>query len=301
MNIFIFGAGYSARAFAQSNDGRADVIFGTTRSEAKLEVLRRCGIQPLLFDETAMVPDVSAALRDTTHLVTSVAPEETGDPVLLQIDDLKAVAPKLKWVGYLSTVGVYGDYKGAWIDETAECRPTSLRSMERVDAEQAWMAAGEQAGVPVALLRLSGIYGPGRNAFVNLAAGTAKRLIKQGQVFNRIHVDDIAGALWHLAERELGGVFNVTDDEPSPPQEVVTYAAKLMGVEPPPEEPFDTAELSEMARSFYGEVKRVANYAMKKAGYRFQFPNYRVALEAMWRDGNWRASEERPVRSPIRR
>jgi nucleoside-diphosphate-sugar epimerase len=150
------------------------------------------------------------------------------------------------------------------------------------------------------VLRLSGIYGPGRNAFVNLRNGTAKRLIKPGQVFNRIHVDDIAGALWHLGERELGGIFNVTDDEPSPPQDVVTYAAELMGVPPPPEEPFESAELSPMARSFYGESKRVSNSAIKKAGYRFQFPNYRAALDAMWRDGNWRASEERPKRSPIR-
>jgi nucleoside-diphosphate-sugar epimerase len=301
MNIFIFGAGYSARAFAQSNGGRAGKIFGTTRSAAKFDILRRCGVEPILFDGMAITPEIAAALRETTHLVISIAPEETGDPVLNLIGDLKDVAPRLRWIGYLSTVGVYGDYQGAWIDETTECRPLSRRSVERVEAEKAWQAAGEAAGVPVALLRLSGIYGPGRNAFVNLAAGTAKRLIKPGQVFNRIHVEDIAGALWHLAERRLGGAFNVTDDEPSPPQDVITYAAELMGVEPPPEEAFETAELSPMARSFYGETKRVSNAAMKKAGYRFQFPNYRAALDAMWRDGNWRATEERPVRSPIRR
>lgn len=298
--VFIFGAGYSARAFAEADRGRAEKIFGTTRAEAKFDTLRRCGISPMLFDGSAISAEVGGALRRTTHLVVSIAPGEAGDPVLQALPDLRAAMPKLEWVGYLSTVGVYGDRQGAWIDETAECRPVSRRSVERVEAENAWTEAGKAAGVPVALLRLSGIYGPGRNAFVNLAAGTAKRLIKPGQVFNRIHVDDIAGALWLLAEERLGGVFNITDDEPSPPQDVVTYAANVMGVAPPPEEPFETAELSPMARSFYGESKRVSNSAIKKAGYRFQFPNYRAALDAMWREGGWRASEERPKRSPIR-
>ncbi len=137
--------------------------------------------------------------------------------------------PELRWIGYLSTVGVYGDHSGGWVDETSECRPVSRRSVMRVAAEQEWLALGEETGLPVAILRLSGIYGPGRNAFVNLADGTAKRLVKQGQVFNRIHVDDIAGALWHLIGRDKGGVFNVTDDLPAPPQDVVAYAAEPDG------------------------------------------------------------------------
>ncbi len=175
--------------------------------------------------------------------------------------------PNLRWIGYLSTVGVYGDHGGAWVDETSECRPVSRRSIDaRRRPNRQWLALGDETALPVAVLRLSGIYGPGRNAFVNLANGTARRLVKPGQVFNRIHVDDIAGALWHLASSDIGGVFNVTDDEPAPPQDVVAYAAELMGVAPPPEIPFETAELSPMARSFYGENKRVSNAAIKAVG-----------------------------------
>jgi len=299
LNIFIFGAGYSARVFAQANRG-GHAIHGTTRDPRKFATLRACGIEPVQFDGTALDAETKALLADTTHLVVSIAPDDSGDPVLGALPDLRAALPALEWVGYLSTVGVYGDHQGDWVDETSPCKPVSRRSVQRLAAEQAWLAAAGAADVPAALLRLSGIYGPGRNPFVNLAAGTAKRLIKPGQVFNRIHVDDIAGALWLLAGKRLGGIFNVTDDMPAPPQDVVTYAAERMGVPPPPEQAFDTAELSPMARSFYGENKRVANAAIKKAGYAFQFPTYRAALEAMWQAGNWRASDERPVRSPIR-
>jgi nucleoside-diphosphate-sugar epimerase len=151
------------------------------------------------------------------------------------------------------------------------------------------------------VLRLSGIYGPGRNAFVNLTNGTAKRLIKPGQVFNRIHADDIAGALWLLSANDLGGIFNVTDDLPAPPQDVVAYAAALMGVEPPPEIPFDAAQLSPMARSFYGENKRVSNAAIKAAGYRFRYPDYRSTFDAMWREGNWAGDGAKDARSPMKR
>lgn len=301
MNIFIFGAGYSARAFAESIAGPGAAVRGTTRSEARFDLLRRSRIEPLRFDGNSVSGELAAALAATTHLVVSIAPEEAGDPVLKLLPDLRPAMPKLEWIGYLSTVGVYGDHQGGWVDESSTCRPVSRRSVDRLAAERAWTAAAEAAGVPLAILRLSGIYGPGRNAFVNLAEGTARRLVKPGQVFNRIHVADIAGALRLLAETQLGGVFNVTDDQPAPPQDVVAYAARLMGVAPPPEQDFATAELTPMARSFYGENKRVANAAIKKAGYRFQFPHYRAALDALWRSGDWRASEQRPARSAIRR
>lgn len=300
MRFFIFGAGYSARAFAAAHGAQAQGIAGTTRSAEKFPVLRASGIEPFLFDGTAISDDVAKALQETTHLVVSIAPGESGDPVLALIRDFKAAMPRLAWIGYLSTVGVYGDHGGAWVDETTPCRPVSRRSVERVAAEQGWQAAAARAGIPLAVLRLSGIYGPGRNAFVNLENGTAKRLVKPGQVFNRIHVDDIAGALWFLAANRTPGIFNVTDDLPAPPQDVVAYAAELMGVSPPPEQDFATAVLSPMARSFYGENKRVSNAAIKKAGYCFQFTHYRAALSALWRDGNWRASEARPGRSAMR-
>jgi len=289
--VFIFGAGYSGKAFARAN-GEAAAVFGTTRSPEKFESLQQAGIAPLLFDG-ALTPEISVTLEKTTHLVISVAPEEAGDPVLLAARQAIAAMPALRWIGYLSTVGVYGDYGGAWVDETAACRPVSKRSVMRVEAEQAWLELGREIGKPVAILRLSGIYGPGRNALVNLENGTARRLVKPDQVFNRIHCDDIAGALWHLVDGNTGGIFNITDDEPAPPQDVVTYTAGLMGIEPPPEIPFDSAQLSPMARSFYGENKRVANKAIKAAGYRFRYPDYRKAFDRMWADGSWRDGEPR--------
>ncbi|CDX13770.1 NAD-dependent epimerase/dehydratase [Mesorhizobium sp. ORS 3324] len=295
--FFIFGAGYSGKAFARAN-AQSEPILGTTRLPEKFEALRQAGIEPLQFDG-ALTPEIGDALRQTTHLIVSVAPDESGDPVLNAAGEtIRTRMPALVWIGYLSTVGVYGDHGGAWVDEGAECKPVSKRSVMRLAAEQEWLTLGRDIGKPVAILRLSGIYGPGRNALANIEDGTARRLVKPGQVFNRVHCDDIAGALWHLARRNLGGIFNVTDDEPAPPQDVVAYAAGLMGVEPPPEIPFETAQLSPMARSFYGENKRVANKAIKAAGYSFRFQNYRVALERMWADGNWRNGEPR---SPMKR
>ncbi|RLP27723.1 SDR family oxidoreductase [Mesorhizobium sp. YM1C-6-2] len=300
--FFILGAGYSAKAFAATRSDPTIDIAGTTRSTEKFDALRRVGIEPILFDGEEFSPDLLKSLGEATHLIVSISPEEGGDPVVEMVGgDLARLTPQLRWIGYLSTVGVYGNYDGGWVDETGQCRPVSKRSQLRLEAENQWLALGEKAGVPVAVLRLSGIYGPGRNALVNLRSGTAKRLIKPGQVFNRIHAADIAGALWHLAERDLGGVFNVTDDEPGPPQDVVTYAAGLMGVEPPPEIPFASAQLSPMARSFYGENKRVSNAALKGTGYRFRHPDYRSAFDAMWATGDWKGEGESDARSPMKR
>jgi nucleoside-diphosphate-sugar epimerase len=297
--FFIFGAGYSGREFGRLLAG-ASPVAGTSRSPEKFERLRAAGIEPLTFDGETFSDPVRHALAKTTHLVISTAPGEAGDPVLAAGRDvLLADAPELKWIGYLSTVGVYGDHGGAWVDESGETQPASRRSQLRVAAEQDWLTFGHERGIPVAVLRLSGIYGPGRNAFVNLAKGTARRLAKPGQVFNRIHVADIAGALNHLASGRTAGIFNVTDDEPAPPQDVVAYAAQLMGVEPPPEIPFDTAQLSPITRSFYGENKRVSNARIKALGYRFAFPDYRTALEAMWAADNWRGDGDADAVKPI--
>jgi nucleoside-diphosphate-sugar epimerase len=300
--FFIFGAGYSAKAFAAARSDPSIEIAGTTRSPEKFDALRRAGIEPFVFDGSGLSPELSGQLNQATHLIVSIAPDEGGDPVLATTrGEIADLAPRLRWIGYLSTVGVYGNYDGSWVDEASECRPVSKRSMLRVEAEQQWLALGETIGVPVAVLRLSGIYGPGRNAFINLQNGTAKRLVKPGQVFNRIHVADIAGTLRHLADLEQGGVFNVTDDLPAPPQDVVTYAAELMGVAPPPEIPFASAQLSPMARSFYGENKRVSNAAIKGTGYRFRYPDYRSAFDAMWVAGNWAGEGESDARSPMKR
>jgi nucleoside-diphosphate-sugar epimerase len=301
VKVFIFGAGYSGKAFAAATPDPSIPIGGTTRAEGKFAELEWAGIQPFVFDAGTDPSPIVEELSGVTHLVVSIAPDDGGDPVLAALSEtIRKRMPRLAWIGYLSTVGVYGDHQGAWIDETAECRPASARSRRRLEAERAWLALGAESGIPVAILRLAGIYGPGRNAFVNLRDGTARRLIKKGQVFNRIHVADIAGALWHLAQRGLGGVFNVTDDLPAPPQDVVTYAAMRMGVEPPPDLPFETAELTPMARSFYGENKRVSNSLLRRTGYALRYPDFHTAFDAMWADGSWRGDRtdgRRPIRS----
>lgn len=289
MHVMIFGAGYSGKAIANALKSVADTISGTTRSQNKFPNLEAAGMTPFLFGGVHLNDDLIAAMGNITHLVQSIAPGVQGDPLLaLMGDDLKRFLPKLEWMTYLSTVGVYGDHDGAWVDEESPCRPVSARSVERVAAEAAWTAAAHKANVPLVTLRLSGIYGPGRNAFMNFEKGTARRLVKKDQVFNRIRVEDIGAALAFLARKNEHGIFNVTDDEPSPPQDVVSFAATLMGVEPPPEQAFETADLTPMARSFYGENKRVSNAKIRSLGFNFDFPEYKISLTQLWANGLWR-------------
>jgi len=299
MKILIFGAGYSGKRFAEMRPENVPIL-GTTRSREKFPVLQESGIEPLLFENREIGSELARELANTTHLIVSIAPDEAGDPALDALRTQSIVHPKLQWVGYLSTVGVYGDHGGAWVDEDSSCKPVSRRSRLRLEAERAWQDFGTKQGTPVSIPRLSGIYGPGRNAFVNLQNGTAKRLNKPGQVFNRIHVDDIGAALWHLIARNASGIFNVTDDEPAPPQDVVSFAANLIGAIPPREIPFETAQLSPMASSFYGENKRVSNARLKATGYAFRYPNYQAAFEAMWREANWQGAGKADARSPIK-
>ncbi|MFC4624355.1 SDR family oxidoreductase [Daeguia caeni] len=288
MRIFFFGAGYSARAFARLIKDEAKQLDGTTRKVEDFPILEQAHIAPLLFDGVSAAPELPDRLARASHVIISVPPRETKDPCLaLVAEALSRPDNQIRWIGYLSTVGVYGDYQGRWIDETAECITVSPRSLERLAAERAWMALANQYGLPLAILRLSGIYGPGRNAFINLERGTARRIIKPGQIFNRIHVDDIAGVLRFLSSTDKGGIFNVTDSEPAPAQDVVSFAAELMGVTPPPEIPFEQAEMTPMARSFYDENKRVSNKRLINLGYEFVYPDYRAAFLSMWRDKNW--------------
>lgn len=289
MHVLILGAGYSGTAIAKALEPAAQSVSGTTRAPEKLAGLRAAGIEPLLFDGNAISPELADAMARATHLIQSIAPGREGDPMFRAgTPPLAGLLPKLRWVGYLSTVGVYGDHGGGWVTEDTPIKPVSERSKERVEAENAWLDYGARQGIPVAVLRLAGIYGPGRNAFRNLAEGTARRVIKPNQVFNRIRVEDIGAAAAFLAARGMGGIFNVTDDEPGPPQDVVAEAARLMGVEPPPEIPFETADMSPMARSFYGENKRVSNARLRNAGFEFAFPNYRVSLAQLWASGAWK-------------
>ena len=281
MRLVIFGTGFSSKAFVEEVRDQFYWIGGTTRSSDKMEALRTLGVEPFLFDGNSQGDNIAEALKQATHILVSIAPNEAGDPVLNQYANEIAGA-KPRWIGYLSTVGVYGNHDGAWVDEDTPLNPVSKRSVQRVAAEEAWLAFAEQNDLPVQIFRLSGIYGPGRNAFENFRKGTARRLVKPGQVFNRIHVADIAGALKAAMAKPSTRVFNVTDDEPAPPQDVVAFAAELLGVEAPPEIPFETADLTPMARSFYGENKRVSNQRLKdELGFTFRYPDYRVALKAL--------------------
>jgi len=289
MHVLILGAGYSGTAIARAMAPAAASVVGTTRTAEKAAKLERAGIHPILFDGETISDELAAALGQATHLIQSIAPGRDGDPMFrASSPDLAQLAPNLTWIGYLSTVGVYGDHGGAWVTEDMLRKPVSARSVERVEAEDGWIAFGARQNIPVAVLRLAGIYGPGRNAFCNLSNGTARRLIKPGQVFNRIRVEDIGAATLFLASNGTSGVFNITDNEPAPPQDVVAEAARLMGVEPPPEIPFEQAELSPMARSFYGENKRVSNARMRATGFEFAYPDYRVSLAQLWQSGAWR-------------
>lgn len=288
VRLFVFGLGYSAGRFALAMREKADWVGGTVRSLDDAMRLAALGVRTLLFDGSQSGIGVAEGVRQATHVLVSVPPG-TGDPVLACHRTSIAAADRLQWIGYLSTVGVYGDAGGAWIDETTTPRPTSPRSVARLEAERRWQAFAAERGVPLAIFRIAGIYGPGRNAFVNLADGTAHRVVKPGQVFNRIHVDDIGAALAAGLDARAGGILNLADDEPAPPQDVVAYAAELMGVAPPPEIPFAAARLSPMARSFYDENKRIRNGRMKsELGVRLRYPTYRDGLTALWRERTWR-------------
>ena len=287
MNILILGLGYSAGFFARAALARGWEVTGTVRSAEKAAALSREGIRALVFGGFAVSSALAKAVAEADAVLVSVQPAEDGDPALGPLRAALMAAPNLRWIGYLSTIGVYGDQDGAWIDEDTPPAPTNARTRQRVEIEEAWLQLGRDSGKPVQIFRLSGIYGPGRNAITKLRAGTANRLIKPGQVFNRIHVDDIAGVLMaSLAQPRNGAIYNVTDDEPGPPQDVITFAAELTGLEPPPEIPFEQARLSPMAASFYGESKRVSNALVKREfGYAFRYPTYREALRALAKAG----------------
>lgn len=287
MKLLILGVGYSAGFFAQAALAKGWQVTGTVRSTEKAERLGRAGLRMLVFDGTTVSPALSAAIAEADAVLVSVQPGETGDPAFQTLGPALEAAPTLRWIGYLSTIGVYGDHGGAWIDETT-APIAGFRSQVRLGIERDWLALGARSGKAAQIFRLSGIYGPGRNPIVKLRQGTASRLVKPGQVFNRIHVDDIAGVLMaSIAAPRPGAVYNVTDDEPAPPQDVVVFAAQLAGIEPPPETPFDPAKLSPMAASFYGENKRVSNALVKREfGYSFRYPTYREALPVLLAEGD---------------
>ncbi|WP_193143099.1 MULTISPECIES: SDR family oxidoreductase [unclassified Meridianimarinicoccus] len=279
-HLFSFGHGYSARALSRLLLPKGWHITGTTRDAAKAEALRAKGIAPLVLPGDDPLPVLGTA----THLLVSAGPSAAGDPALAALRPaLDAVAPALKWMGYLSTTGVYGDHAGGWVDEDTPLTPATRRGQLRVEAEAAWQAFAAETGLPLHIFRLAGIYGPGRGPFAKVRAGTARQIIKPGQVFSRIHVDDIAQVLAaSIARPNPGAIYNLCDDDPAPPQDVLAHAAHLLNLPEPPREDWDSAEMTPMARSFYAESKRVRNDRIKdELGVTLKYPDYRAGLAAL--------------------
>ena len=285
--ILSFGHGYSAQALSRILLPQGWQITGTTRSEVKAEALADQGVAPLIFPGDGDGDgdgDVADAIAQASHLLISAGPDASGDPVLNAVGDMiSARARQFEWVGYLSTTGVYGDHQGAWVDENTPLTPSTRRGQWRKDAEEAWQAV---PGLPLHIFRLAGIYGPGRGPFAKVRDGTARRIVKTGQVFSRTHVEDIAQVLAaSIAQPAPGTAYNICDNDPAPPQDVIAHAAELLGAPVPPAIPFETAEMTPMARSFYAESKRVRNDRIKtELGVKLLYPTYREGLAALLED-----------------
>jgi nucleoside-diphosphate-sugar epimerase len=290
LKLFVFGLGYSARRFAARFMGER--IVGTTRAPERAKAAG-ARFEILAFDGAHADPTIPARLGESDILLASIAPGENGDPALAHFAPAIA-GSHWRAIVYLSTVGVYGDCQGDWVDEGSVTRPVSARSRARLAAEEDWRGLGRTIGAPVHILRLAGIYGPGRNALVNLRDGVARRIVKRGQVFNRVHVDDIAQAIGLAIEAgERRGIrqeiWNVADDEPVPPEDVLAFAAQLLDMPPPPEIPFERAQLSPLARSFYEENRRVSNAKLKRElGFEPLYPTFREGLRALAESGEGR-------------
>ncbi len=288
--LICFGLGYAAEYFIGVFGGGFDRVVGTVRGAERAAALNAhfAGrLKALVFDGTAATPDVRDAVGEMDVALVSVPPDAEGDPVLRAFGDTLAQARRLRSIVYLSTVGVYGDHGGGWVDEETPPQPGSARSRERLAAERAWQKSGARRGTAVAILRLAGIYGPGQNALTQIARGTARRIVKPGQVFNRIHVGDIAQAIGAALTRRAMGIFNVADDEPSPPSDPLAFAAQLLGRDPPPEIAFADAAptLSPMALSFWRECRRVRNDKLKRElGVSLLYPTYREGLRALFEE-----------------
>lgn len=275
--LLSFGHGYSAKALARRLVPLGWRVIGTTRSEEKAADLSQTGIEPRIWPGANMTPALDAA----THVLLSAAPGEDGDPVLNAFrQDIADRAGQFEWVGYLSTTGVYGDHGGDWVDEDTPLTPATKRGIARVKAEADWQSIPD---LPLHIFRLAGIYGPGRGPFAKVRNGTARRIIKDGQVFSRIHVDDIAQILHaSINQPNPGAAYNVCDNDPAPPQDVIAYAAELLGLPTPPAQDFETAEMTPMARSFYAESKKVRNDRIKsELKVDLIHPDYRSGLKAL--------------------
>lgn len=275
--LLVLGHGYTAHALSARLLPLGWHIIGTTRSPQGADALAAAGIEPLIWPGTDLAPVLSRA----THLLCSIGADASGDPVLAHhADQIAAAASHIKWAGYLSTTGVYGDHQGGWVNEDTPLTPTTQRGRWRVMAENQWRAV---PGLPIHMFRLAGIYGPGRGPFEKLRDGTARLIIKANQFMSRAHVDDIAAVLHASINRpNPGAAYNVCDNEPTSPQEVLRHAAQLLNMPEPPTVAFETAEMTPMARSFYSESKKVRNDRIKtELGVRLAYPTYRENLAAI--------------------
>jgi nucleoside-diphosphate-sugar epimerase len=280
--LLCLGHGYCAQALARILLPQGWRIIGTARHTDALDALRDQGISPLLWPGS----DLTEPLAQASHLLISVAPQSSGDPVLAALAGEIASAAPFEWTGYLSTTGVYGDHQGGWVDEQTPLTPSTKRGQHRVTAEAQWQQLAQKQALSLHIFRLAGIYGLGRGPLAKVRAGTARRIIKPGQVFSRIHVDDIAQTLAaSIARPNANAVYNVCDDDPAPPQDVLAYAAELLNLPVPPAEDWDSADMTQMARSFYAESKRVRNHRIKSdLGVKLKFPTYQVGLQALAAD-----------------
>lgn len=282
--LFCFGLGFSAGFLIDRLIPQGWQIAATVRSPEKAARMQAGGLSVHVFDGTAPLDDAGkSALSQATHIVSSIPPDDSGDPVLRHYDELLGNMPGLSWVAYLSTTGVYGNHGGGWVDETTPTMPVTDRGSRRQAVEQAWLALYRDHGVPVHIFRLAGIYGPGRNVLHSLLAGKARRVMYPGHVFSRIHVEDITRTLVaSIAKPRGGAIYNVCDDLPAAQSDVTAFAAGLLGMAPPTVVPFAEADLSPMARSFYQDNKRVSNRRIREElGVQLAFPDYRAGLEAL--------------------
>ena len=275
--MFIFGAGYTAGYLSKTLTEQGWIVYGTTRRQERFDEIAKSGAHPLLIDDPAMSERLSAC----SHVLISAGPSENGDPTLNAYQSV-FVENRFEWVGYLSTTGVYGGTEGEWVDEDTPLHPTTTRGQQRKLAEEAW---SDVPNLPLHIFRLAGIYGLGRGPLSKVKSGKAQRIIKKDQVFSRIHVEDIVQVLSaSIAAGTNGGIYNVCDNYPAPPQDVIGYAAELLGLPIPPAIAFEDANLSPMGRSFYAENKRAANERIKsELGIVLKYPDYKTGLDALVR------------------
>ncbi len=301
--LFCFGLGYSARRLAHDLLKEGWEIAGTVRDPERASSLRRKGLEAVVFGGDSGTDEVDSLLVGATHVLDSIPPTGGRNCVPLAcFTESIARLEGLEWCGYLSTTGVYGDHQGGWVDEATDVRPNLGRGTRRVAAEQAWLIMHERYGLPVHIFRLAGIYGPGRGILEQVRAGRARRIVKPGQVFSRIHVDDIAATLRaSMRQPNPSAIYNVCDDVPESPARVVEFACRLLGVAVPPPVAFEDAELSGMAASFYADNKRVSNRKIREElGIRLRHPSYREGLAALASDSSSSSVLPRSSRSHSR-